>query len=396
MFKRKKSGFTLVEILVSVAIIAILMTLSVISTSRVRMKSRDAKRISNAKEIVAALEAYYNANKAYPAMIYPGQPIAANGNQYLSSVPSNPFPRTDGGCANQDYTYEVTPSGYKFTICIGSDNARFEKGIVICKNGNCGIKDYDVACGPGVTVTDRDGYVYSTIEIGTQCWMKENLKTKTKSDGNPLKTGVGWYCASGSPCAYPGSTYWFSDRFCMNGGLNSECDMGQGVYTWYAAMDVSFSDPTPPEGSQGLCPNGWHIPTHDEFTTLERNVCTSSTCATDFPYNNTTIGSRGTNEGSTLHNINEFNFGYMGGIDVYSGGNCPVNWPSTYCTGGIRYHFGSGGDIWTSTTFGPSGSVGYPSAWFRNINTVDMPKIKRLNDFSKFLKISVRCIKDPS
>jgi uncharacterized protein (TIGR02145 family) len=53
-------------------------------------------------------------------------------------------------------------------------------------------------------------------------------------------------------------------------------------------------------GAQGICPAGWHIPTHDEWTTLERAVCTSTTCATDFPYDTTTTDWRGTNEGGSL------------------------------------------------------------------------------------------------
>jgi uncharacterized protein (TIGR02145 family)/prepilin-type N-terminal cleavage/methylation domain-containing protein len=386
--KKKFKGFTLVEILVSVAIIGILVSLSIIATTRVRLKTRDAKRISNATTIVSALEAYFDSNKSYPTMIFPGQPIASNGITYLKAVPSNPLPRIDGGCAGTDYTYTTTTTGYKLTFCIGSDNGDFPKGIVICKNGNCGVKD---DCEN--SVTDRDGFIYRTIKIGDQCWMAENLKTQTKPDGSSVNTGVGWGC-SAPPCIWPTSNFWFSERYCMDLNNNADCDIGQGVYTWYSAMNVDPNGAVPVEGSQGLCPDDWHIPTHNEFTTLERAVCTSASCATDFPYDSTTIGVRGTNEGGVLHNDLGFNFGYIGGVDAYSGGNCPIGWPLSYCTGALRYHFGSGGDIWTSTTSGPGGSIPYPAAWLRNINTVDNPKIKRLNDFQKFDKLSVRCLKD--
>jgi prepilin-type N-terminal cleavage/methylation domain-containing protein len=140
-FKKKILGFTFLEIIVSVAIVAILASISIIATTRVRIKSRDIKRISNATEIVSALEAYYAANQSYPTMIFPGQPIESNGREYLRAVPSNPSPRTDGGCADSDYTYITTTTGYKLTFCIGSDNSRFAQGVVICKNGNCGIKE---------------------------------------------------------------------------------------------------------------------------------------------------------------------------------------------------------------------------------------------------------------
>ena len=53
-------------------------------------------------------------------------------------------------------------------------------------------------------------------------------------------------------------------------------------------------------GAQGICPTGWHVPTHTEMTDLERSICTSGTCATDFPYDTTTTGWRGTDEASKL------------------------------------------------------------------------------------------------
>ena len=60
------------------------------------------------------------------------------------------------------------------------------------------------------------------------------------------------------------------------------------LYQWNEAMQYSS---TP--GAQGICPAGWHIPTHDQFTTLERSVCTSGSCATDFPYDITTMAKSG-------------------------------------------------------------------------------------------------------
>jgi uncharacterized protein (TIGR02145 family) len=69
-----------------------------------------------------------------------------------------------------------------------------------------------------------------------------------------------------------------------------------GLYQWDEAMQYSTT-----EGAQGICPSGWHIPTHDDFTTLERAVATSSTRFSDFPYDTTTINLlRGTHEGTTL------------------------------------------------------------------------------------------------
>ena len=62
-----KKGFTLVELLVVIAIIGILSTLSVVSLNSARAKSRDARRLSDIKQIRTALDMYYDSNSTYPA-----------------------------------------------------------------------------------------------------------------------------------------------------------------------------------------------------------------------------------------------------------------------------------------------------------------------------------------
>ena len=61
-----KKGFTLVELLVVIAIIAILSTLSVVALNSARAKARDARRLSDIKQIRTALEMYFDSNMAYP------------------------------------------------------------------------------------------------------------------------------------------------------------------------------------------------------------------------------------------------------------------------------------------------------------------------------------------
>ena len=55
---RKQRGFTLIELLVVIAIIGLLSTLAVVALNNARMKSRDAKRVSDVKQIQTALELY--------------------------------------------------------------------------------------------------------------------------------------------------------------------------------------------------------------------------------------------------------------------------------------------------------------------------------------------------
>jgi prepilin-type N-terminal cleavage/methylation domain-containing protein len=62
-----KKGFTLIELLVVIAIIALLSTLSVVALNSARAKARDARRLSDIKQIRTALEMYFDQNMAYPA-----------------------------------------------------------------------------------------------------------------------------------------------------------------------------------------------------------------------------------------------------------------------------------------------------------------------------------------
>lgn len=315
-FKKKILGFTFLEIIVSVAIVAILASISIIATTRVRIKSRDIKRISNATEIVSALEAYYAANQSYPTMIFPGQPIESNGREYLRAVPSNPFPRTDGGCADSDYTYVTTTTGYKLTFCIGSDNSRFAQGVVICKNGNCGIKE---DCSG--EVQDEEGIRYPIVRIGEQCWMAMHLKSKRNPNGtcvnvpdganlvdaNCLTVYGGNFYGGFSSCPGTGCTY-ASRRDCIKisgpiipgpgwgnrgydiaeaydypPGPDSACNNRGALFTWMGAMNLPNEPCNRSTCShlisplhRGVCPVNWHIPTDSEFHTLESNLTDSN------------------------------------------------------------------------------------------------------------------------
>ena len=63
---KNKSGFTLIELLVVIAIIGLLATMSVVSLNNARLKARDAKRVSDIKQLQTALELYFADNNQYP------------------------------------------------------------------------------------------------------------------------------------------------------------------------------------------------------------------------------------------------------------------------------------------------------------------------------------------
>ncbi|MBN2778883.1 MAG: fibrobacter succinogenes major paralogous domain-containing protein [Bacteroidales bacterium] len=97
-------------------------------------------------------------------------------------------------------------------------------------------------------VKDYDGNIYRTTKIGDQVWMAENLRTTHYSDGTPV---VEYKSANNNPD---------NDE---NYGL---------LYNYSAVMNGAGSSFAEPSGVQGICPNGWHVPSDNEWLTLEREI----------------------------------------------------------------------------------------------------------------------------
>ncbi len=118
-------------------------------------------------------------------------------------------------------------------------------------------------CGMGVTVTDKSGNTYNTVQIGQQCWMKENLRTKKYADNTSISNGSS---NSSSTIAY-----WY---YPYNSSTNETI---YGLwYNWKAVMENSSSSSANPSGVQGICPTGWHVPSYAEWTQLTNYVSSQS------------------------------------------------------------------------------------------------------------------------
>ncbi|MBU2568318.1 MAG: hypothetical protein KJ967_06065 [Elusimicrobia bacterium] len=207
-------------------------------------------------------------------------------------------------------------------------------------------------CGADSLTDTRDSKTYATVLIGSQCWMAENINVGT------LTAGAGDQGAD-CPSASEIEKYCYSDN-------ESNCTTYGGLYQWDQTMCGGTS-----AGAQGICPLGWHIPTHDEFTTLELAVCTSGTCATDFPYDTSTTGWRGTNEGTKLKSGGSS--GFNGLLSGYRGPDGSFSLLSSY------------GDFWSSVQSGSS-------AWRRILGS-GFATVYRVTG-SKAYGFSVRCLKD--
>ena len=126
------------------------------------------------------------------------------------------------------------------------------------------------ATGSG-TVTDQDGNSYIYLTYGDQVWTVENAEMVTYRDGTPIPQqsfDTDWSnLTTGAWCYY-----------------NND-ETKPRLYNWYAVMGIHDTDPNTPD--KEFAPEGWHVPTDTEWTTLEEHLI-----ANGYNYDGTTIGNK--------------------------------------------------------------------------------------------------------
>jgi prepilin-type N-terminal cleavage/methylation domain-containing protein len=127
-FSANAAGFTLIELLVVIAIIGMLAAVIVVSLNSARTKGRDARRLSDARQIMTALELYYNDNGGYPVASGTApstRPSASAGSPtfstYLPIYPTYPSP-SGANCGSTYYTY-TRPNAEQYTVVFCLENA---------------------------------------------------------------------------------------------------------------------------------------------------------------------------------------------------------------------------------------------------------------------------------
>jgi uncharacterized protein (TIGR02145 family) len=101
----------------------------------------------------------------------------------------------------------------------------------------------------GVSKVSYAGKSYNTVSIGNQCWLKENLDIGTRIQGSQNSTNNG-----------------VIEKYCYNNDPNN-CITYGALYTWDEAMSYVST-----QGTQGICPLGWRIPTLTQVQTLSTSV----------------------------------------------------------------------------------------------------------------------------
>jgi prepilin-type N-terminal cleavage/methylation domain-containing protein len=154
IFKKTGKGFTLIELLVVIAIIGILSSVVLASLNDARMKSRDAKRIADLKQIQLALELFFDGTGAYPTSAQ--YSTAGTGNltpQYMATLPKDPT-------LNTAYNYAgLAPSG---TACTS-----YHLGATLEQTSNQVLSsDTDAAAGTGCTGGGTD---FGGVTSGAGC-----------------------------------------------------------------------------------------------------------------------------------------------------------------------------------------------------------------------------------
>jgi uncharacterized protein (TIGR02145 family) len=232
----------------------------------------------------------------------------------------------------------------------------------------------EIECGK--IVVDASGNKYETVLIGDQCWFAKNLATtKYRNRKNIPEARTHLHVSDwndGTP-AYTWVNYKDYEE------KEKEYVEKYGyLYNWYA---VNYHNVVGDSG-YNLCPRGWDVPTHEDWTKLERFVCKdlkNNNCNDYFSNEEKRKGYYGTNEGNSLKSIDFI--GIEKGTDDYGFNALP---------GGLRYSDGAYSPLdfyaawWSSTGDNEN-------AWIRELYDTESEIGRFLVDAGS--GYAIRCIK---
>jgi uncharacterized protein (TIGR02145 family) len=204
---------------------------------------------------------------------------------------------------------------------------------------------------PGTpTVTDIDGNLYNTVQIGSQCWTQNNLKTSKYRNGNNIINITDNSQWSQTNTNNTGAWCYYDNN------VNNGVTFGK-LYNWYAVND-----------SRGICPTGWHVPTFLEWSTVENFLGGDGVAG----------GALKSTSGWNLPNIGATN---SSNFSALPGGHRDPN-------GGFG-GLGFDGYLWTSSIGGWGGGS---SAWTRTLNNSNQGF--HYGGYGWGSGFSIRCLRD--
>ncbi|MDZ7741195.1 MAG: FISUMP domain-containing protein [Bacteroidota bacterium] len=209
---------------------------------------------------------------------------------------------------------------------------------------------YNIPC-IGTPTVEYEGQVYNTVQIFSQCWLKENLNVGTMIDSLQDMQDNG-----------------IIERYCYRNSLDS-CEKYGGLYQWGEMMQYITQ-----EGVRGICPEGWHIPSDYEWCTLTK--CIDPTVDCDL------IGYSGTDAGFKMKSTSGW-YAYGNGSDTYG---------ISVLSGGIRDYIGNFSLVEEYASYWSSTTIYNTHAYTRHLQ-YNSDEVNR-NLYDHGLGFSVRCVKD--
>ncbi|MFA5746775.1 MAG: FISUMP domain-containing protein [Candidatus Paceibacterota bacterium] len=285
--KGNSRGFTLIEILIVIAIIGILSAAIFVGTQSAQASARDSRRQGELSQVKKSLQSYYLANNKYPTTTAAGISLEADsdangdftqamkGSGYMSVIPRDPK-YTVGG----DYAYKyIATTTNAYTLCAKSE----AKGDYLCidQTSGGGIVRSDTApefggwggggfaCGDTVTFTYKGSSVaYGTVEHNSKCWMDRNLgaaQVATAFDNSAVYGDLFQWgrLDDGHQTRNSGITTVLSGSSNPGHG-NFIYGMGS-PYDWVSPQIESLWQGV--SGTNNPCPSGWRVPTETEWNT---------------------------------------------------------------------------------------------------------------------------------
>ena len=248
--------------------------------------------------------------------------------------------------------------------------------------------------GQVTSVTDYDGNEYPVVQIGSQCWLAENLRCEhsPKTGSNIVVTAVNnsgskmaaWYNNDQSTYAVKRYGLLYNWSAAMDTAKPSD-----GSYTYVevatAANTSNYFDFIPSGNHQGVCPVGWHVPTDAEWNAMELEVNGSDVSGSTTENTNY----RGSHQAKLSTGCDWSSSSTENAVGNYANAERNSSGFSAVPAGHFYSSFRNAGN---HTSFWSSSQYSRDRPWSRGLN-YNYIGVNR-HHFYKYYGFSIRCVRD--